>query len=884
MKIFIQRSSNCRLFLLFFLAVLSYHSITLYAQNDDDPNRPVEIKEWLVTGAIEQTLPIFNTVKNLEGEKFELKDLLEFENLKIDEFEPEETDLLAWSPEKKLKWTKAELDPNDNITWQTLDSESPQIVYLAGYLNTDRWIKTTLTFHSSHFLKIYLDGKKITEKTDSNETKEGVPKPGKTSKEVNLETGTHLLVVKALRDPDNDAPWNIKATLQLNKNFEERNIKQTVKPEYRVSLKHVLDVSRITNVSISPNADLAAIALRRQATDEKVETWLELYDLKDDSLYRTYRGGTKVSAIQWAPAGRKFSYINTEDEKQSLWVIDLDGNSAKALLENVENLSSHAWSPDGTFIIYAVTEKPDKTKSNGLKLLKGMEDRRPTYRDRSFLYKLNVNEGTRQRLTSGLYSTTLHSISNKGDRLIFSISKPDYSQRPYSKNDLFILDLSTMDITKLWSSKWHSNVQWSPDDNKLLITAGPEFFDAIGKNVSEGTIPNDYDTQAFIYDIQTKNMDPITKDFDPTINQAIWQKENNYIYFKTADKAAVNIHVYDPKTKKFKKIDPGVESVLKLDIAKNKAVAVYSGSSATIPAKAYVMNLKKTKSRLLLDPAEDDFDNVVSGDVKRWNFINQRGTEIQGDIYYPPGFDPQKQYPCIVYYYSGTYPTPRMFGGSYPKSLYAAQGYVVYVLQPSGAVSFGQEFSALHVNDWGIIVADEIIDGVKQFVSAHRFVDPERIGCIGASYGGFMTMLLQTRTDIFAAAVAHAGISSISSYWGEGYWGYTYSAVAAADSFPWNRKDIFIKQSPLFNADKVNTPLLLLHGSVDTNVPPGESIQMYTALKLLGKEVEFIKVEGENHGVYDYKKRVLWMKSTLAWFDRYLKDQPQWWDDMYEDK
>ena len=144
-----------------------------------------------------------------------------------------------------------------------------------------------------------------------------------------------------------------------------------------------------------------------------------------------------------------------------------------------------------------------------------------------------------------------------------------------------------------------------------------------------------------------------------------------------------------------------------------------------------------------------------------------------------------------------------------------------------------------------------------------------------------MTMLLQTRTDMFAAAIAHAGISSISSYWGEGYWGYAYSAVATAESYPWNRKDIYIDQSPLFAADKITTPLLLLHGSVDTNVPPGESTQLFTALKVLGREVEYVQIMDQDHHILTYKKRTLWTKTIMAWFDRWLKGQPEWWSDLY---
>ncbi|MDD2192623.1 MAG: prolyl oligopeptidase family serine peptidase, partial [Bacteroidales bacterium] len=123
----------------------------------------------------------------------------------------------------------------------------------------------------------------------------------------------------------------------------------------------------------------------------------------------------------------------------------------------------------------------------------------------------------------------------------------------------------------------------------------------------------------------------------------------------------------------------------------------------------------------------------------------------------------------------------------------------------------------------------------------------------------------------------------ITSYWGEGYWGYSYSSGATANSYPWNRRDIYVDRSPLFNAHKINTPILLLHGDSDTNVPVGESIQMYNALKILGKDVEFITVKGENHGIVDYEKRLKWNNTIYAYFAKYLKGQDTWWKAMYPD-
>jgi dipeptidyl aminopeptidase/acylaminoacyl peptidase len=433
----------------------------------------------------------------------------------------------------------------------------------------------------------------------------------------------------------------------------------------------------------------------------------------------------------------------------------------------------------------------------------------------------------------------------------------------------------------LWEGKWFNQAQWSPDGTKILILGGPSTFDEKGQNLSGDLIPNEFDIQAYVFDPETKDAEPISKEFDPSIQDAYWSHTENAIYFLTTDHSYRRLFRYDVEKKSFLFIPCSVDVIGQFDLSRNKQMAAFTGSSASDPPKAYILNIKSRKSQLLHDPAENEYTDVTFGKVERWTFKNQKGQLIDGRVYYPPNFDPKKKYPCIVNYYGGVTPISREFGGRYPKNLWAAQGYVVYVLQPSGAIGYGQNFSALHVNDWGIMVADEIIDGVNKFLAAHPFIDNRRLGCIGASYGGFITMIIQTRSNLFSAAVAHAGISSISSYWGEGYYGYEYSAYAAANSYPWNRKDIYINQSALFNADKITTPMLLLHGADDTNVPPGESMQLYTALKILGREVEYIQILDQDHHIMTYNRRKIWTRTIMAWFDRWLKDQPEWWYYLY---
>ena len=293
------------------------------------------------------------------------------------------------------------------------------------------------------------------------------------------------------------------------------------------------------------------------------------------------------------------------------------------------------------------------------------------------------------------------------------------------------------------------------------------------------------------------------------------------------------------------------------------------------------MNLSAKRPKVVEDTNLQTLAGIRLGKCKAWDFVNSRGDTICTRYYLPPHFDSSKHYPLIVNYYGGCSPTSRNFETRYPHHAYAALGYVVLVIQPSGAVGFGQEFSSRHVNTAGQGVAEDIIEGTKKFVADHTFINGKKIGCIGASYGGFMTQYLQTQTNLFAAAISHAGISDHTSYWGEGYWGYSYSEVSMANRYPWTDKKLYVDQSPLFNADKIHTPLLFLHGSADTNVPIGESIQMFTALKLLGRPTAFVVVDGENHHITDYNKRLKWQNTIFAWFAKWLKDDSTWWDHLY---
>jgi dipeptidyl aminopeptidase/acylaminoacyl peptidase len=828
--------------------------------------RFARITDWLVLSTVPVPLPAFHDESK---EKFDAAWLLGYDHLDMSGLIPVKGAVEGVPGFGDAVWSVSSADTGGVAL--SHEGSTPGVTWLAAWVEVPRWMKVDLKASSSDPFELFIDGKSVI-KSAKGDSKE---KNG----DLNLKKGKHLILAKAVYMPaDTARAWNFDAKLAAGKDFEAVPI-VSIDPTTGMTLAQVIDVPGASGIDVSPDGSLVIVNISRMTPPEgKRERWIEIRSLPNGGLVSRIMD-TQIGSTQWIPGSRKISYVSGG----RLRSLDMDTGQTETLVEELgKDFGGYDWNPKGDWIIYSMTESPEENKT-GVKRHLGVYDRTDYGRSKSSLHIMSIPGGVSRQIAAGKYGSYVYDIHPDGDRVLIGRRWEDLSERPFGTSELLLMDLRDQSVEQLFEGNWLGSAQWSPDGDRILVTAGPSTFGDSGKDLPEGVIPNDYDTQVYIFDPETKEVKAITRDFDPAVNRAIWAKFDGKIYLVAEDTEYVKLFRYDPKKEKFTELDLGVEVIGSGDIAETKPVGVFTGSGATYPQRIYSVELKSSepKVRMIDEPGAELFRHVKIGKVEPWRFKTSAGYEIVGRIHYPPDFDAEKTYPCIVYYYGGTSPVDRTFGGRYPKNLWAAMGYIVYVLQPSGATGFGQEWSARHVNEWGIIVADEIIEGTKKFLEAHQFVDPGRVGCIGASFGGFMTQLLVTRTDIYAAAISHAGISMIPSYWGEGYWGYAYNAVAAAESYPWNNPKIYIEQSPLFHADRIVTPLLLLHGGSDTNVPPGESEQMYTALKILGREVEYLRFAEQNHFILDYKKRGIWSDAIISWFDKYLKKEPAWWDHTY---
>lgn len=819
----------------------------------------IEVKTLKYAGPYAVAQPWMADSVNIKGEAFDLKQLLD-------------------SP---LSFTL--LNKGKEVSAAQLLADKQDALHLASFCvsNTQR-TKATIAVEGLEQYRLFVDGEQVEVNGDKAETI--------------LTPSQHTVVIKYLtRKNASSDKKSIKLTVTAANGAPLSVGDAAAKRAYNIY--DVICAPNYPSVSISPNGKF--IVVRKIWVDRKGNN----HSISELRNYQTNRVmATFEESVKWMPASNKLYFTQKASDSSIAGEEKQDGTlqliTINPLTTEREVLASHlpeGWfqfTPDEKTLIYTLTTEGRK-KDPQVYDVKEPEDRQPGWRERSNLAKYDLASGILQPLTFGYHNIYLMDISADSRYLLIGKEEERLTKRPTTLTSFYRLDLGSMNASSATTPKvetliekgeFLNSAQFSPDGKSILVSASPEAFNGIGKNVEEGQTPSMIDTQLYLMTLSDKKVRPLTKDFNPNVQSVDWSKADGNIYFTAEDKDCVHLFQLNPKSGKFTLLKTPEEYIKSFSLASSAAEMAFSGQSASNADRLYKMNTKALKSQLVDDLSARELKDVELGECKAWNFVNSRGDTLCCRYYLPPHFDAAKKYPMIVNYYGGCSPTSRMFQSRYPHHVYAAMGYVVLVVNPSGATGFGQKFSARHVDTAGEGVAEDIISSTQAFCDEHAFVNRKKIGCIGASYGGFMTQYLQTKTDLFAAAISHAGISDHTSYWGEGYWGYSYSEVSMANEYPWTNKHLFVDQSPLYNADKIHTPLLFVHGTADNNVPVGESIQLYTALKLLGRPTAMVLVDGQDHHIIDYEKRLKWQNTIFAWFAKWLQDDASWWTEMYGDE
>lgn len=823
-----------------------------------------------VAGASAYTLTGFRTNAPVDMKLPAIPDSLQKEN-PFDRAQLLKMRAAASLAEMGADWTTILPDTSGSIKTPEAEKD-PQLRSYRTRLRAERFAKGKLVLNTASMADLLVNGesKATKEKSDS------LPSDITAQLELSPEADYEIEVV-VLTFPDDKGEAGFKLEFIPDEEYKDVKIQDSADMKRRFSPLTTMIGERITSVALSPDGKY--LLTRYAETVSAAERYSRA------EVTETATGKEVMEApgnADWMPTGSTLYYTDKAKRGYNVMAQKMPETTARKVVENVPD-GNVSFTPDGKYLVYY--NQVDGPEDTGvMRRVKTQDDRIPGDRDRSYLMRYDIARGVAQPLTYGGASTVLLDFSRDGRKMLYLAAYQTPSEYPFYLNSIIEMDMTTLKTdTIIKDNGYVSAAIYSPDAKQLFVTGSPQAFGDLGVNAGDAEIPNAFDNQGYIYTIADGSVKAVTRDFDPSLQgEKIWNAATGKIYFLGETGFHKYVYELDPKSGKISQLESKIGSVTNYSIGEEHGTwLAYTGGDFTDTGMGYVMNLRTGKSRLIADPMASTLAGIEFGKMEPWQFTASDGTLIDGYMCLPPEFDPNKKYPLIVYYYGGTSPSTAAMHHLYSPQVFASRDYVVYVVNPSGTTGYGQEFSARHVNAWGKRTADDIIEGVKKFCKEHSFVDEKKIGCLGASYGGFMTQYLQTQTDIFAAAVSHAGISNVTSYWGEGYWGYSYNSIAAAKSYPWTDPELYTKQGSLFNADKIHTPLLLLHGKLDTNVPIGESIQLFNALRILGRDVEFITVEDENHVISNFDRKQAWQNTIMAWFAKYLQDDPRWWDALY---
>lgn len=641
------------------------------------------------------------------------------------------------------------------------------------------------------------------------------------------------------------------------------------------------DLERIVMISdpkISPSGKYTLFTATKASFKENKyisKIWIIDNEKKE---YDQITNGPSDNSPEWAPDEKHFAFLSRrtmkEDEKGTeLWIARIDGKFEPRLLLKLEGgISNVEWSPDGKKLLFLSTVgKVDEDVKVIERVPIWFNEKGFTYNLFSHLFVVDVRTGNYRQLTEGHFNVTFAQWSKDGSKIAF-IAR-EHEIKPYIAN-IYLLDLKTNEKIKLTKDDFSIyDLAFSPDGKYLAFR---------GHNFPRGLSSHPKIWNLSIEDMAVKLLTDIDKGMSNAMNCDIrgpssarslyWIGED--IYFPLADRGFV--HIY--KVNMNGDATPVITGNFVVDnfsvIDKQIALTLMT---STKPSEVYLFNFDRLEQATHFNEAL--LEELKLNSPEHFVFKASDGTEIDGWILKPRDFKEDKKYPAILEIHGGP-ATAYGEGFMHEFHVLANEGYVVIFTNPRGSAGYSEEFRDIR-GKYGDRDYKDLMEALDFVIKNYAFIDENRIGVTGGSYGGFMTNWIIGHTDRFKAAVTQRSICNWISDYGTTDIGFYFNEDQIAEGFGrpfWDEKwfSKYWEQSPIKYIGNAKTPLLIIHSLEDYRCWLDQALQMFTALKVRGIDTRLVLFPKENHdlsrkGKPNHRKKRL--EEIIKWFNRYLKQE-----------